>query len=356
MNPFAGQIAYRLFRAWGRPMVLPLNYTFSLTARCNYRCATCRVRDSGGREMTAGEYRRIFASLGRSPYWATFSGGEPFLRADLEEVVGDFCRMCRPKLVNIPTNGSFPRLAGDTVRRLARRHPDTGFIVNVSIDAVGSRQDEIRGFRGAWPNAVSAIAELKRGRPANLTVGIGTVISKLNFRSFRDDRRRLAGLGADHLVAEPAEIREELLNKGLDIAPSAQQYGPAGEHLVAEIDSQRKGGWAGLAQAFRRRYYLYTYRILNGEGGMPCYAGFASVQIMPDGEVWACCIGGDRMGRLSDYGHDFGRLWRSEQARSVRKAVKARKCACPLANAYYTNTAFNLRESAGLLARILRLC
>ena len=36
MNPFAGQIAYRMFRAWGRPEVLPLNYTFSLTARCNY--------------------------------------------------------------------------------------------------------------------------------------------------------------------------------------------------------------------------------------------------------------------------------------------------------------------------------
>lgn len=349
MNPFAGQIAYRSFRAWGRPRVLPLNYTFSLTARCNYRCATCRVRDYGGREMSAGEYRRIFASLGRSPYWATFSGGEPFLRADLEEVVGDFCRMCRPKLVNIPTNGSFPGLAGDTARRLARRHQDTGFIVNVSIDAVGSRQDEIRGFRGAWQNAVSTIAELKRGRPSNLTVGVGTVISKLNFRSFRDDRRRLAGLGADHLVAEPAEIREELLNKGLDIAPSAQEYGPAGEYLVAEIDSQGKGGWAGMAQAFRRGYYLYVNSILSGGKGLPCYAGFASAQVMPDGEVWACCIRGDRMGSLPECGYDFGRLWRSEQARSVRKAVKARKCACPLANAAYTNMVMDLETAARIL-------
>jgi MoaA/NifB/PqqE/SkfB family radical SAM enzyme len=356
VNPFLGQIPYRLFRAWGRPQVLPFNYTFSLTSRCHYRCGTCRVYQRSGSEMTAEQYRLLFLSLGRSPYWATFSGGEPFLRQDLEEIVGDFCRMCRPKLVNIPTNGSMPGLVGDIAKRLARAHPSSGFIVNVSIDAAGDRQDDIRGQAGAWRNAVEAVGELKKGRPANLTVGIGTVVSKLNLDRFREDRRILAELGADHLVAEPAEIREELGNKGLDITPSAEDYRPIAEHLVDEIRQDKKKGWPGLAQAFRMGYYLYVNSILSGGKGLACYAGFASAQVMPDGEVWACCLRGDRMGRLPEYGHDFGRLWRSETARAARRAVKARGCACPLANAYYSNVMFNARGSAGLLARILRPC
>ncbi len=354
MNPFAGQIAYRMFRAWGRPEVLPLNYTFSLTARCNYRCATCRVQRSRVREMSADEYRKLFASLGGSPCWATFSGGEPFLREDLGDIVDSFCRTCRPRLVNIPTNGGFPVRIAEVARSLAKLHPGIGFIVNVSIDAVGERQDEIRGFPGAWENAVATIAEIKREQPHNLTVGIGTVVSKLNLGSFSGDRLALARLGAGSMVAEPAEIRAELMNQGLDIAPSAEEYLPIARLLTREMDSPRKRGWPGLARAFRRGYYLYAYRVLNGEGGLPCYAGFASVQIMPDGEVWACCIRGDRMGRLSDFGYDFGRLWRSGKSRAARKIIKSRKCACPLANAAYTNMIFNFREGARVLANMLR--
>jgi MoaA/NifB/PqqE/SkfB family radical SAM enzyme len=334
-----------MFRAWGWPVVLPLNYTISLTTRCNYRCATCRIYESHLSAMTIDEYRKLFISLGRSPYWVTFSGGEPFLRDDLGDIVDLCCRVCRPRLVNIPTNGSLPQRTAEVMKELAIRHPGVDFIVNVSLDSTGEEQNSIRGSGDAWSNAVTTIEALKKDQPANLLIGIGTVISKSNLDGFIERRKELAELGANSMVAEVAETRAELLNQGLDITPSPEEYKPIADHLIKDINLNKKKGWAGIAQSFRRQYYGYVYRILQGQSGLPCYAGFASAQIMPDGAVWGCCIKGDVMGRLADHGFNFKKLWGSPQASQTRKMIKARKCACPLASASYTNMIFDLPAS-----------
>ncbi|MBI4727401.1 radical SAM protein [candidate division TA06 bacterium] len=353
MNPIAGQIPYRMFRAWGWPVIMPLNYTISVTARCNYRCATCRIYQSDLPEMTIRDYRSLFLSLGRSPYWVTFSGGEPFLRGDFGDIVEMCCAICRPQLVNIPTNGSFPEKTAETAGNLAKRHHHINFIVNVSIDSTGDEQNDIRGHRDAWRNAAATVAALKKDRPGNLLTGIGTVISKRNLDGFARHRAELEKLGAGSMVAEVAENRVELLNESLDITPSPEEYKAIADDLIEEIKLKKRKGLAGLTQAFRKQYYGYVYKILRGEKGLPCYAGFASVQIMPDGAVWGCCIRGDEMGRLPDYDYDLKKLWHSDKAAETRGKIKLRRCACPLANAAYTNMMLNTATSFKILGKIV---
>jgi len=353
MNLFLAQVLYRFFRAAGRPKVLPFNYTISVTARCNYRCATCRIWTEPLPEMSLAEYQKIFISLGRSPYWVTFSGGEPFLRDDFEEIANSFCRTCRPRMVNIPTNGSLPHTARDAVQKLAREHRDVNFIVNVSIDSIVHQQDQIRGSRGAYEKAVETLKELRQLNLPNLTVGIGTVISSQNIDSFAADRKILSTLDADSLVAEIAEERVELKNQNSSITPTPEQYKSAAKVLISEMARSKKKGAAGLVQAFRKQYYHYVSRVLSGAAGLKCYAGTASVQIMPDGKVWACCIKGDEMGSLKDFDYNFRKLWRSPKADAVRKSVKDRACACPLANAAYTNMMLDIGTSLRVLRDLL---
>jgi len=353
MNLFTAQILYRLFRATGRPKVLPFNYTISLTSRCNYRCATCRIWEEPVPELTVEDYTKIFRSLGRSPYWATFSGGEPFLRDDLETIVDLFCRTCRPKIVNIPTNGSLPDRIQEVVKRLGQEHKGIRFIVNVSIDSVGPKQDLIRGSAGAYARAVETIKYLKEVNLPNLTVGIGTVISYQNTESFASDRKTLLSLNADSLVAEIAEERVELKNQNSAITPTLEQYQSAVDVLISEMAENRKRGAAGMVQAFRKYYYRYVYNILAGSPGLKCYAGTASVHIMPDGKVWACCIKGDEMGSLKDFDHNFRKLWRSSKADAVRELIENRACACPLANAAYTNMMLDLGTSMRVLRDLI---
>jgi len=82
--------------ATGRVLGLPVNITVSVSYRCNPRCKTCNVWLLPNDDLTLQEWDRVFESLGRAPYWFTFSGGEPTLRKDLPDMVASAYRHCRP--------------------------------------------------------------------------------------------------------------------------------------------------------------------------------------------------------------------------------------------------------------------
>ena len=86
-GPLSRSIGYHVARRTGRVSARPLNLTFSVTYRCNATCRTCNVWKKRVDDLTLVEYERVFAALGRSLYWATFSGGEPFIRPDLIDIV-----------------------------------------------------------------------------------------------------------------------------------------------------------------------------------------------------------------------------------------------------------------------------
>ena len=102
--------AYWFFRAISKPVLLPFNYTFSITYRCNSKCKTCNIwkiqrKVPFNLELKTSEWFKIIQSLGRSPFWITISGGEPFLRKGLIEIIEAIARFNAPEIINVPTNG-----------------------------------------------------------------------------------------------------------------------------------------------------------------------------------------------------------------------------------------------------------
>jgi hypothetical protein len=59
------------------------------------------------------------------------------------------------------------------------------------------------------------------------------------------------------------------------------------------------------------------------------------------------------MGNVRDYGYDFARVWRSPRADEFRRSVRAKECACPLANASYTNLLLDAPSLAKVSASML---
>lgn len=95
-----------------------------------------------------------------------------------------------------------------------------------------------------------------------------------------------------------------------------------------------------MIRAFRREYYSKIIKWFNG-GKIPCYAGYSSAQIAPNGDVWFCCIKAESIGNLRDYNYDFKALWNNGKAELLREDVL--NCAgCLLANVSYTNSLFHL--------------
>lgn len=327
--------------ASGRPLMLPVNITVSVSYRCNSRCKTCNVWLLPNDDLTLEEWDRVYESLGRAPYWFTFSGGEPTLRKDLPEMVGSAYRHCRPGIINIPTNGIQDKVIPGRIEEVLRAAPKSEVIINLSLDGIGLQHNEIRGVANNWARSMRTWASLKELQKtySNLTLGIHTVISNFNVHAFPElcdyVQRELK---PDSYITEIAEERVELDTVGLGITPTAEKYTVAIDHLLTRMREQKLSGISQVTQAFRQQYYELVKRTLREQRQViPCMAGVASAQIAPNGDVWTCCIRAQSMGNLREFDYDFGKVWRTGKANELRRSIKNRECYCPLANAAYTN-------------------
>jgi len=327
--------------ATGRMLALPINITVSVSYRCNSRCKTCNVWLLPNDDLTVEEWDKVFKSLGRAPYWFTFSGGEPTLRKDLPEMVASAYQHCRPGIINIPTNGIQHKIIPERIESILQAAPESEVIINLSLDGVAEKHDELRGVKNNWSHAMATYAALKelKKQYKHLTLGVHTVISSFNVDAFPELCEYVQReLKPDSYITEIAEERVELDTVGLGITPKAEQYTVAIDALMESLRGQRLTGVAEVTQAFRRQYYELVKRTLREHRQViPCMAGVASAQIAPNGDVWTCCIRAQSMGNLRDHNYDFGSVWRTQKAGELRRSIKAGECYCPLANAAYTN-------------------
>ena len=117
---------YWAFRTFGWPKIKPFSVVISVSFRCNSKCRTCDVWRKPNDDLTVDEWDKVFASLGRAPFYMTFTGGEPFLRKDLDELVIRAYRHCQPEVITIPTNGMLTdRVVAMTARMIRIAQPST---------------------------------------------------------------------------------------------------------------------------------------------------------------------------------------------------------------------------------------
>ena len=346
---------YTSFRTLGWPRLLPFSLVVSVCYRCNSRCHTCNVWKKHANELTLEEWDRIFAKIGRTPYYLTFTGGEPFLRSDLVELIASAYRLCRPEVITLPTNGLLSEAIPHKVQEILRIAPHSKLGVNLSLDGVGEQHDAIRGVPGNYARALETYRALNAIDHPNLTVSLHTVISRFNVRDIPEIYTALSELEPDSYITEIAEERVELDTVGMDISPDAEDYGRAVDFLSEQLRGRHFGGISRITQAFRRRYYALVKQILRERRQViPCYAGWASGHIAPDGDVWTCCIRAEPIGNLRDTDYDLRPIWFGAAAQELRRDIRAGGCHCPMANAAYTNMFLHLPTLARVALRALR--
>lgn len=329
-----------LARTFNAQPPMPFSYTLGLTYRCNLRCKTCRVYEKAAmQELTLSEWILIFKSIKQSPYWVTYSGGEPFLFKDIVELHDNLCRICKPSIVNIPTNGSINCI--DKIKTMCETHPEVKLVVNVSIDHYNPHSNDIiRGRKHAFYDAIATYGKLRRLKYDNLTVGIHTVISRFNVKEFKEICDYFLSLQPDQYITEIAEERFELGTVGLSITPDRYDYADAVEYLRNKICGGKWKGVPKITESFREKYYGSVVNWLDDKyKKRPCYAGRINVQIDPTGDIWPCCITAESMGNLRYSNYSFEKIWTSHKAKKIRRSI--RKCSCPMANIYYSNSLLN---------------
>jgi MoaA/NifB/PqqE/SkfB family radical SAM enzyme len=321
---------------------LPVNLTVSVTYSCPSRCLTCDIWQKKVDDMSVDEYAKTFRTLKKVPIWVTISGGDQFVRRDLDEIVRLIKTEIDPTIINIPMNGVITERIFELLPKIAHHSVGSQLVLNLSVDEIGTKHDEIRGADRNWEKLLivsDLIKDLKKTYD-HIVLGVHTVISKHNVERIPDIAREArAVFQPDSYITEVAENRVELKTIDKDITPDPAAYRRAVATLKDYIRENRsKNPVARLVQSLRLDYYDLAAQILEEKRQViDCYAGWASAHLAPDGHVWGCCIRAESMGNVRDHDYDFGAVWFGKTADEFRASVKNKECACPLANASYTN-------------------
>ena len=158
----------------------PIYAQFYVTARCNLACEQCNIiyANSDVSEISIPGVQKIAANLEKiGVSIVLLTGGEPFVRKDLPEIVAAFAK--RGIHVRIQTNG----LA--TEEQLARCVEAGAHDISVSLDSLNPEtQDGINGdFKGSWEKAIDTFARVNRIFPSDAFAAIGCVCYGPNYLS-----------------------------------------------------------------------------------------------------------------------------------------------------------------------------
>jgi MoaA/NifB/PqqE/SkfB family radical SAM enzyme len=283
----------------------PIGCVAAVTYRCNARCTVCDIWKSDSRkdeELRPSDYLWLPASL-RS---VNVSGGEPYLRDDLVEIVEVMQRACPRARVVISTNGLLPERIEDMTSRMS------DVAVRVSVDAVGEAHDRIRGVPGGYERAMDSVHRLMRLGVGDL--GLAATSSEKNPGELRRVKQVADDLGINFIASAAHSSRIFFGEHDEDRPRSDEAVAEISEIMRQQLKSRN---WRDWAKAYYMRGLIEYVR--GRPRRLPCGAGVDHFYLDPFGDVYPCNIGGVRMGNVKD--GSFEELRRAS-AREVVPAVK----------------------------------
>jgi MoaA/NifB/PqqE/SkfB family radical SAM enzyme len=287
---------------------LPRFLTYTVTFRCNARCVMCDSwKKSSNDELSIQEVDRIFSQLPEMDA-VRLTGGEPFLRSDLLEIMDSAQDKLNPFLLHITTNGL---LTERIVRFCEQREKRRPLQLLVSIDGLEDAHDRIRGCSGAWDKAVRTIRELApRRKDLNLRIAVNqTIVDAEGIAEYRR-LHDLFGLYDIRVHAVLAYDGSAIYSSRyvINVAPTAEgEFMPFGSFrplqlgtLLAEQDNDISD--FPLVERIAKRYYWsgIQNRLLadNGYPDPRCVALNAHLRLFPDGRVPTCQFNTESVGNL----------------------------------------------------------
>ena len=305
---------------------------FAVTYRCNGRCTTCsiwKIEDPGRGEMTLGEIRDLFElnkSFLSEVRSIQITGGEPFTRDDLPELVSTI-RRCLPRCSFwIPTNGMAPGIVEEATRAILKGLGGEGLGVSVSIDGLGRTHDSVRGFVGSFERAVETLRRLSavRGEYPSLGLAVGMTVTPENFRDLHEvfALARSHGAGFSLRPVNFSRIYYRNIGGAFSMEGDAEELLP----LIQGIGREILRGRGPIASAPTLRYMQGVMDFVRDPGRrrLRCSAGSDSLFLDPYGNVYPCIFLDVRMGNALE--SPMEEIWGSEDASRARRMAGRGEC------------------------------
>jgi len=315
----------------------PLLATIRFNWECNLDCPMCEVwKRSPVKEMDTIEWLKIFSKLPWIPF-IKITGGEPFLREDLSELVNGLLDFVRPRIIHITTNGTFE----DRIFSLLNncRNPEK-IHLKLSLDDL----DDIRGGKSIEEETLFLKRLLKLKKRLGFYLG-------LNFTFIPggiDKLKRVVGYSKGlnipiHIT--PAVYQGELLSGKKEIKfrellkkESFKFLKPYRfkkneiRQLLLISKSISKGN--NIFERYLNSFIIVSFAKLLLFRKFPkikCKALSNRIIVNPDGEMPLCSYISESAGNLKE--NSFKEIWENKKSKILRKvASKCNGCieACEL--------------------------
>jgi MoaA/NifB/PqqE/SkfB family radical SAM enzyme len=252
----------------------PVLVNFEVTMRCNAHCSFCDYwkTDPAARATEVNS----FADAARyfNPMVITFTGGEPTLRRDLEDIVSGVDRAINTKYMTLLTHGGM--LTPERARSIWKAGINQ---FNISLDYLDERHDHARGIPGLTAKIMKTIPRMRE-------IGISGI--RFNTVIKRDN--------LDQLLPIVARARELGCGVNFSCYTDSKNGNPDGtidrdqakqlEDVIRQLLELKKRKRGVITNS---DYYLEQIpKYVRGEITEPCRSGMRTIHINPMGHVKRC--------------------------------------------------------------------
>ncbi|MBI5222576.1 MAG: radical SAM protein, partial [Candidatus Magasanikbacteria bacterium] len=180
---------------------LPIDCVIAVTYRCNSRCVMCDIwKLKNQPELLPTEFLKLPVSLRD----INISGGEPFLRVDLPQIVVNLKKAAPRARMVISSNGFATDLIIRQMKAVLAIKPNIG--VAISIDGIGEMHNQMRGIPGGFDRAIETVKKLKELGMKNFRLAYTATNMNIGHLSKVYDLSRKLGVEFTHSYAQSSEF------------------------------------------------------------------------------------------------------------------------------------------------------
>jgi len=293
------------------PKLMPTDISIITTYRCQMRCKMCDIwanPTDRKKEITPQDLEML-----PNFKFVNITGGEPFVRNDLEEIVEVMYR--KSDRIVISTSGWHTA----KIIKMAERFPNIG--IRVSIEGLPIMNDDLRGREGGFDRAIRTLLALKDMGIKD--IGFGQTVSNKNSHDLLPLHNLATSLGMEFATA--TFHNSYYFHKTDNVVENKDEVKANFHELIERLMREKSPkSW------FRAFFNLGLINYIDGKPRMlPCQAGTSNFFLEPNGDVYPCNGLEDRywkesMGNIHEVS-TFEELWFSDKANKVRDLVRT----CP---------------------------
>lgn len=319
---------------------LPQALNLFVTSRCNARCSFCLYKDQVNSPMAAKEELRleeivkIARSYGKLHYLA-ISGGEPFIRDDIDRICQAFIDHCDTKVIDIPSNFSYGKSMIKSITEIVRKNPGTVLDMQLSLDNIDEKHDESRQVPGLYKKAIENFNKLKelQRTHGNLRLKINVLYLDENKNNINEIFRRIV----EDFKFDRIQLTYPTCLVGHDMEQNRKLLSEIEDFIKteSELDSHfsflhKKDLYTSAMRAVKEIYHEMLLEVpFKRNMGAYCEAGKIIAVINEKGDVFPCEPLWHKIANLRDHSYNMPEVLALKEMKDFRSSMLGEgKCNC----------------------------